>query len=519
MNFPNATLSFDEALTVVLEEYAPVELACAPLAGATLEVCIGGELLEPFLRPGDSMWRWRWSASGAAGVFLVELRAQWPDGGTRLQTHTLDVRPRKLDTERYAALLADLQALSRHLVLALGGGATPATLPRPSEPTPQTPAEALAVLTGPELERFAVAVQRIARRPPERTRPTIAPVDPGQARDLSRLGATRLELADEVPPDPDAPISAAHLRTIPEQQSTPTHDSYELRFVQRTLAVLTRRMDQLLGTPHLPPSAATALAEAQAQVRSLRALPALAGIAPLEQYRGPTPRLQRDADYRVVFRMWQNLRRRPELAWTDTTLELPVAELPLLYERWCVLAVATALLRMPDWRVVSQHLLAPQPADAPADWLLSLPTDKPLVTLELPNGAQAALWYQPRYRPKPQRDRLGSLDRHTRIPDLALSITRPAAAPLLAILDAKYRLDATGGVPEAALADAYSYLGSIGLANGQRSVCGTAILFPGSGPAESYLSGVAALPLIPGSTGSLRAWLEAQIENARLESG
>jgi large subunit ribosomal protein MRP49 len=500
-------LTLDAPLTVAMEEHATVELACAPPVGATLELHVAGVVVEPFLRPADPLWRWRWTAASSVGAFPVELRAHFPDGSTVAQTHTLAVHPRKLDLERYQALLTDVQALSRRLVLALGGGATPATLPPPSAPAPQTPADALALLTGAELEHFARAVTRIARRPPERTRPTITPVEPGRARDLSRLNATRLEIADDLPQTAAQP-PAAQLRAIPEQQAAPTHDSYEVRFLQRVLTTVAQRLKQLAELPDLPPGAAAAIAQAHEQVHDLRALPALAGIPPLEQYRGPTPRLQRDADYRAVLRMWQRLRRTPELNWDDPTLQLPVAELPRLYERWCALATVEALLGVPGWRVVAQQLLSAPPADSPNEQRITLPTDTPLLTLERPDGAQAALRYQPRYRPQPQADRIGSLDRHTRVPDLAITITAPATPLALIILDAKYRLDPTGGVPEAALADAYSYLGSIGTPANRHTVRAAAILYPGVGPAEIYPSGVAALPLLPGNTTSLAGWLE-----------
>jgi hypothetical protein len=81
-------------------------------------------------------------------------------------------------------------------------------------------------------------------------------------------------------------------------------------------------------------------------------------------------------------------------------------------------------------------------------------------------------------------------------------------------LDAKYRLDAGGGVPEDALADAYSYLGSIGGADGARAALAVALLYPGRGPAEVYASGVAALPLLPGDDAALEGWLAQVLASA-----
>jgi hypothetical protein len=79
--------------------------------------------------------------------------------------------------------------------------------------------------------------------------------------------------------------------------------------------------------------------------------------------------------------------------------------------------------------------------------------------------------------------------------------------PALLIFDAKYRLSASGSVPDDALSDGYTYLGSIGHASGKRAVWAALVCFPGSGPAEHYASGVGLLPLRPGHTEPLNEWL------------
>ena len=87
------------------------------------------------------------------------------------------------------------------------------------------------------------------------------------------------------------------------------------------------------------------------------------------------------------------------------------------------------------------------------------------------DGHTLALRYQPRYRPLRDAETrrqgkansslplspspslrvsaLGSLDRHTRVPDLAIEVQRNGEPPQVLLLDAKYRLDAEGrGVPQ-----------------------------------------------------------------------
>jgi large subunit ribosomal protein MRP49 len=469
-------------------ELTPLELAAVPPPDAALRLEIGGAALEPFLRPGDPAWRWRWVAPGAAGSHPVRLVATWPDGRSELLYAAVAVAPRKLDQERYELLLADLQRLGRALVFALQGGLTPAARAPEPDLSPPTAAEELHGLFGPELERLAAAVLRLSRRPPDRLRPGADEVPLGQLQDAARVVAVRPEL------------DLAELST-----PTPTHDSYEARLLRRLLDALWRRLELLTSSAALPPALAARADAARGQLRALRGLPFLAGVPALAEYRGPTPRIQRDPDYRVVYGVWRQLRRRPLLSWDAATLAIPVADLPRLYERWCAAAVALALLELPGLAVTGQAILGD--GDEP---LLALPEAEPLLTLRDPAGATLRLRYQPRYGPARPGGAalaaLGSLDRHTRVPDLALEVERPGGAPALVVLDAKYRLDAAGGVPEDALADAYSYLGSIGAA-GRRATTAVALLYPGHGPAEVYASGVAALPLLPGAAGALGDWL------------
>jgi large subunit ribosomal protein MRP49 len=89
------------------------------------------------------------------------------------------------------------------------------------------------------------------------------------------------------------------------------------------------------------------------------------------------------------------------------------------------------------------------------------------------------------------------------VPDLAIEVRQAGAPPRALLLDAKYRLDADGrGVPQDALADAYTYFGAIGCA-GQRATIGALLLYPGTGAPERYPSGVGTIPLLPGSTETL----------------
>ncbi|MCS6880303.1 MAG: nuclease domain-containing protein [Oscillochloridaceae bacterium] len=481
--------------TTELSEGQAVEFSATPPPGATLALWAGAAPLEPFLRPGEVAWRWRWAAPQAAGTYPLRLRLVWSDGRVEEQRYRLRVRPGKLDQERYEALCADLQRLRRALVTALSGGAEPLVARSAAFPWPPDPVEEFHRLSGAEFERFAAAVERLAARPPDRLRPALRQVRLGQLRSAAGLRA--------VLHDRDTALISA---------SIAGYDSYEARLLRGLLDDLSRRLETLTAALDLPVALAERAGAVRARLRALRAQPFLAGVPPLDGYRGPTPRLLRDSDYRIVHRFWRLMRQQGEVRWEETPLAVPVADLPRLYERWCVARVALTLLEWPGHTLVSQALLAEDDEGRPG-----LTEDEPLVVLARPDGSELRLRYHPRYRPFAETGRpplpgkpslsIGSLDRHVRIPDLGLEIWRPGAAPRLLALDAKYRLDAAGGVPAEALAEAYSYLGGLGAPDGARAALGVALLYPGTGAPECYPSGVAALPLLPGATTALTAWL------------
>ena len=230
------------------------------------------------------------------------------------------------------------------------------------------------------------------------------------------------------------------------------------------------------------------------------------------------------------------LRQRPYLAFDSPLLTIPIAELPRLYEGWCAVQVARALLaiggEVHEQRLVEQR--RPAGEEDELELAVALVEQAPLLVIARGDWT-LTLRYQPKYRPLRNAERrtmndedsddrrrsafsaqhsafrLGSLDRHTRVPDLAVELRREGAPPKVLVLDAKYRLDAEGrGVPPDALADAYAYLGAIGC-GGERATIGALLLYPGAGTPERYPSGVGTVPLLPGRTAlldqALAEWL------------
>ncbi|HEX9370711.1 MAG TPA: DUF2357 domain-containing protein [Roseiflexaceae bacterium] len=532
-------------------EHELVELVCPAARGARLELSVDGQPLDPFLRPGEAAWRWRWNPGPAVGLHRLALAVGEADRSETRHTWTLRVAARKIDQERYETLLDDLQRAAYGLAYTLAGaGAESAGLAREA-PWRSSPAEEYYALFEERLATFERAVRRIAARPREHLRGAQEQAPIGQAAGLGPAGLAEIARGpfDEAPADIAPELQAALRpgggllpRGVPAERSLPTTDIYEHRLLKQLLALLLRRA-RSVGSLAEREAARLAANEAFAGVstrrrraeqiaagcaaaardlRELRALPFLADVGSLPAFRGATPPLQRDAAYREVYRMWQGLRQQPYLAFDSPLFALPIADLPRLYEGWCAIQAARALLAL-GGTVREQRLVERRPPASDEDDLefaVALAEQAPLLVIE--RGAWTlALRYHPHYHPLRDKEarrqgdgadanllgspspglrvlRLGSLDRHTRVPDLAIEVRRDGEPPRALLLDAKYRLDAEGrGVPQDALADAYAYRGAIGC-NGQPAALGALLLYPGAGALERYPSGVGTIPLLPG---------------------
>jgi large subunit ribosomal protein MRP49 len=551
---PEITLTLDNDLEISpIREHQPVEFACAAQHGARLTLSVDGQALEPFLRPGETIWRWSWNPGAAVGLHRLALVEAQPNDHESSYGWALRVVTRKLDQERYQALLEDIQRAAYGLLVTLSGaGSESADLQREA-PWRHSPAEEYYSLFENHLAAFERAVRRIAMRPREQLRGRYEAEPLGQAAELGAEALADLVHGpfDEAPPE-IAPALQEVLRSgggllprsITAEHSRPTTDIYEHRLLKHMLALLLRRArfvgrlaereaarlvasELFVDAPSTrrlrADQIAAGCAAAVRTLRDLYGLPFLAQVRPLPAFRGATPLLQRDAAYREVYRMWQALRQHPYIAFDSLLFAIPIADLPYLYEGWCAIQVAQALLAL-GGTVREQRLAEPrQLGDDDLELTIALAEQVPLLVIERGDWT-LFLRYQPRYRSARSAERraqdssdtrspLASLDRHIRVPDLAIEVRQAGAPPRALLLDAKYRLDADGrGVPQDALADAYTYFGAIGYA-GQRATIGALILYPGTGAPERYPSGVGTIPLLPGSTKrlaeQLAEWLQA----------
>ena len=537
-------LSLDELRDLpLIAEHQSVEFTCAAVPGAWLALSLDGQLLDPYLHPGDTIWRWRWNPGPAVGCHDVVLTATFAHAEAQRHNLTVRVTPRKLDQQRYETLLEDIQRVAYNVTYTLtGASAEGATLHREA-PWNRSRFEEYYALFEQRLDRFVHAVRRIAAQPREQLRGANEEVPLGQAAQIDAdtlTQAVRGEF-DEVPDDIANELQAAIRpgggllpRNVPASHSKPTFDIYEHRLLKQLLVLLLRRA-RFIGTLAEHEVERLVRNETSAGISGvrlnrvrqiahgctaaihllleLRALPFLAQVRSMGAFRGTTPLLQRDPAYREIYRMWQALRQFPYVAFDSPLFFIPITDLPHLYEAWCVFKVVEALLSI-DGTVREQRLVVPQRANDDEDLTLvaNLVEQTPMLILSR-GDATLTLRYQPHYQPLRERtQQLGSLDRHTRVPDLVIEIARPDQPVQVLVLDAKYRLDADGrGVPQDALADAYAYLGAIGV--GQvRATLAALLLYPGAGVPELYPSGVGAVPLVPGLGDGLVDVIKAYID-------
>lgn len=474
------------ASTVVIERKV-VEWSCAVPVDATAQLVVDGVLLEPFLRPGEAIWRWRWQAPAVAGEYEAHITIQSSTERTEWR-EVVRVVPSLLDAQRYTQLLADLAQLIPTLVHALRGGRQPAG---DMEAGRSDVAALLALLTGPATARFIAALERLTRRQANRRLLLERPRELGDWRE--RPDPSRWRIATDAIPLPDT--------RWPDriQPLTPRYDPSD-----RCLQVVSLLLDQVISAAQwlllseLPADKRMSLITVVGRLRAIRSRIVVSAPASMS----PTSWQPRTRDERIVQVYRRLFRRRLGVGWASDLLSIPVREVARLYEVWCTAQVALCLAQFPGWHIVEQSLVS-------EDFHLHIEHQYPLLVLVNADGAMVKLRYQPRYAPDSQP--FCSLDDRVRIPDIALEITPTRAEPCLILLDAKYRHEA-GELPAGALDEGYSYLAGIGDWSGQRLVKALALLFPADNVPKTYSSGLTVLPLLPGeSVVFLHTWLEAQL--------
>lgn len=497
-------------------EWQPLDVACVPQPNAVAaRLHVGGsDLGAPTTVFGDPTWRWRWMPRDAVGVFGARLVLTSADGSEHVEAFHIRIQPRTIDSQQYEALIEAVQRDAAALVYALHGGAEGARL---SNERPRSLLEDYAVVM--ELgSAAATLVDAIAKQPyhalrSERTTVPLAAVD--QA-DHATIAAIVHAAPDTMHIGPTAAIIPGPLpHSVAVERRDASTDVVEHRLLRGVLETLQWRAGLVRGALGQEQErraqhdavrggvgTATAVgddrvrqcAQLQRALRQALAAPFLADAKPLHTLAEPTQLMRRAPRYRRVYELYRALRHAPLIAWDSALLWLPIQSLPALYEQWCVLQVLKLVLELGG--VVEQHVLThDDTGDDRRRWTLRLRQNAPLLTIQ--NGAmQLRVVYQRRYGPQAATSTaLGSLDPFVRIPDIAIEVQRGDQLTQVLLLDAKYRVDQNGGVPQDALDDAYAYRNAIG-AGGQRRTLGAFLLYPGTAQIEGA-DNVGALPCLP----------------------
>ncbi|GBD01861.1 hypothetical protein HRbin18_01591 [bacterium HR18] len=413
----------------------------------------------------------------------------------------------------YEAMLADLEAFASELALRYGSGFWKRGQPEPDRTVLGT--SGWVALLQAHLEALAQAFVHIRRRPLTsmvrmRTWQPLEVVrypDPMLHRSLVARGGQGAEtqlLGYRVRRWHSVPHSTTTTDT-PENrwltwQLIQTHHLLEqvrahLAFRsaparQQALHALGERLDQLRA--YLPPA-------------SIRATPP-----------PPTQRLFRAEGYRQAYRIFQQLRRG--LSLLEGLLQFEVGQVHELYEYWCYLTLLRQLSRQTGCPISWQSLLK----EGATGLDLRLWRRRGL-SFPLPGGGRIRVVYNPRWSARkllvPQQ------------PDLLLSCYRPGRCTVHYVLDAKYRVETSPGYvrrygvpgpPAEALNDLHRYRDALSAYFMQRDgsyVAQALVLYPyregeagtfaGSRLARAaFEEAVGALPLLPGFTVYLEAWLE-----------
>ena len=292
---------------------------------------------------------------------------------------------------------------------------------------------------------------------------------------------------------------------------TPEHQwlAYELKHIENRLAAL--RQAEAAGRPSLRLGAT--LEELRGLGQRVERLKRLVPCSVPPRRPAPSMRLLRAPAYREAYRACLLLRNG--LAVEGPALRLALKDLHELYEIWCFLTLVRLVAEEAGHALPAHHLLRPERRGLHLRLRTGLAE---VVVLRLGDGRRLTLTNNPRF---------GGADHlFPQQPDVLLSLHRPGGTATHAVLDAKYRLDASPGYlrrygfpgpPTDALGDLHRYRDAIRI-EGEQAVAQAVALFPYHAPtseawAESRHGralrdlGIGAIPLLPGGTEPLRQWL------------
>ena len=431
---------------------------------------------------------------------------------------TVEVFPSKLDYRRdYEAIRADVEAIAEGLAYEYLRATT-----RPARPVAERrpDAAAWATLLRHVLGDLERALDHVARHPRWGLARATEPVRVERIRrsDTAVLRAVRKGggHGSFQPMRGGVPVR----RRLPARRAVYTLDTPEHRWLAAQLRQIRARLARLTAEERRRSAGlrhARALRELDDMARRTARLAALEPWRALEGEAPATPtlRLLTAPGYREAYQACLLLRRG--LTLEGGPLALSLKDLHLLYEYWCFLTLVRLAAEATGAGLPAERLFT---VDRFGLRMRLRRGRAQTVTFALGDGRRLAITYNPRFGGKgylvPQQ------------PDLMLTLERPGGPRTRYILDAKYRLDASPayvrrfgvpGPPADALNALHRYRDAIRDDDRQgRTVAQAVALYPYREPAPGTYAaarhgqaleevGVGAIPLLPGATAHLEAWL------------
>lgn len=204
--------------------------------------------------------------------------------------------------------------------------------------------------------------------------------------------------------------------------------------------------------------------------------------------------------YRAAFEGYLELHRSIAIRLDEPRLDLPLENLPDLYQLWGTLSAYAILLEVAAARgycVDHQRLVH---RDRDGAFVRMVPPGQ--TALRLVHGAHGTVIT---FVPERSYGRTGLIRSISfqQVPDITIQVDRPGKAPMLLLLDPKYKLDSeTGKAPEANgrpkkvdIDKMHAYRDAIRNAEGERVVVAACTLYPG--PTVRYAPGIEAIQSDP----------------------
>lgn len=447
--------------------------------------------------------------------FVVEV------GGRPHLAFEVEVLPSKLEYRAdYVALRDDVQAIARSLVLAYLRATRQAGRSDAGDAADDL---AWALLLRATLDDLEAALHHLSRYPQWGTARQVEPVRTERIRrpDAAVRRAIQRRGRPAVGTNPEAWSLPARL---PAAQAVYTLDTPEHRWLATRVHRLRRRLAVLTEVERDRPGRRTEAVQHEltamaARLDRLARLDALQAASPEGRLAVPSLRLLAAPGYREAYQACLRLQRG--LGLYGDVLAASLKDLHVLYEYWCFLALVRAAAEVTG-------------VDLPWNDVLAVEQDglrfrlrkgrQQTVTLPTYGGGRWTVTYNPRFGGPgylvPQQ------------PDFMLTVAAPGQPVRRYILDAKYRLDAAlayverygmPGPPIDALNTLHRYRDAIVDADLRRTVVQAVALFPyreveaGTYAASRHARalaevGVGAIPLLPGATQHLTAWLEGLVD-------